>query len=218
LRHAADRGWCDTPRIATPKTPGGRTRYLLPDQAERLIDMAAPHLRPLLIFLLGTGARMAEAVYLDWRDVDLAGARAIFWADKTKAGKRRNAALPPRVVAALANIPHREGSVFLSDKRARPYADRRGASGGQIKKGWRGALRRAGLDTELTPHDLRHSWASWHYAVNRDLLALKIEGGWSSVTLVERYAHLLPAGHDEAIRRFLGHQAGTSLTDMPVSA
>jgi integrase len=30
---------------------------------------------------------------------------------------------------------------------------------------------------ELTPHDLRHTWASWHYALNRDLLLLKVEGG-----------------------------------------
>jgi integrase len=209
LRHAADRGWCNTPRIAAPKTPGGRTRYLLPDEAERLIAGAAPHLQPLLEFLIGTGARMAEAVYLEWRDLDLTGARAIFWADRTKTGKRRNAALPPRVTAVLANLPHRQGPVFLSDKR-RPYADRRGAYGGQIKKGWYGAIRRAGLDPELTPHDLRHTWASWHYALHRDLLALKIEGAWSSVALVERYAHLLPAGHDAEIRRFLGwHQAGT---------
>src|SRR5215468_7516626 len=70
LRHAADRGWCDTPRIATPKTPSGRTRYLLPDEAGRLIAVAAPHLKPLVTFPLGTGARMAEAVYLDWRGFD----------------------------------------------------------------------------------------------------------------------------------------------------
>jgi integrase len=108
-----------------------------------LIAVAAPHLRPLAAFLIGTGARMAEAVYLDWRDVDLTGARAIFWADQTKAGKRRNAALPPRVVAALGNLPHRENAVFISDK-GRPYADRRGSYGGQIKKGWKGAIRRAG--------------------------------------------------------------------------
>jgi integrase len=133
LRHAAERGWCDAPHISAPKSPAGRTRYLLPDEAERLIAAAAPHLKPLLIFLVGTGARMAEAVYLDWRDVDLGGARAIFWPDQTKAGKRRNAYLPPRVVAALANLPHRDGAVFLSDKGA-PYADRRGAYGGQIKK------------------------------------------------------------------------------------
>jgi integrase len=203
LRHAAERGWCDEPHIRAPKSPPGRTRYLLPDEAERLIAAAAPHLQPLLIFLLGTGARMAEAIYLDWRDVDLVGGRAIFWADQTKAGKRRNAHLPPRVVAALANLVHREGPVFLSDK-GRPYADRRGAYGGQVKSAWRGAIRRAGLDPELTPHDLRHTWASWHYAVHRDLLALKIEGGWSSVLLVERYAHLLPAGQQAAIAGF-GH-------------
>ena len=143
LRHAADRGRCDNPRIAAPKTPGARTRYLLPDEAERLIAGAAPHLQPLLEFLIGTGARMAEAVYLEWRDLDLTGARAIFWADRIKTGKRRNAALPPRVTAVLANLPHRQGPVFLSDKR-RPYADRRGAYGGQIKKGWYGAIRRAG--------------------------------------------------------------------------
>jgi integrase len=208
LRHAADRGWCNPPRIAAPKTPGGRTRYLLPDEAERLIAVTAPHLQPLIVFLIGTGARMAEAVYLDWRDADLTGARAIFWADRTKTGKRRNAALPPRVITALANLPYREGPIFLSDKR-RPYADRRGAYGGQIKKGWYGAIRRAGLDPELTPHDLRHTWASWHYAVHRDLLALKIEGGWSSVALVERYAHLLPGGQEEAIGGFFGHQADT---------
>jgi integrase len=207
LRHAAERGWCDAPHIRAPKAPAGRTLYLLPNQVQRLIEAAASHLQPLLTFLVGTGARMAEAVYLDWRDVDLVGGRAIFWADQTKTGKRRNAYLPPAVVAASANLPHREGPVFLSDKR-RPYADRRGAYGGQIKNGWKGALRRAGLDAAMTPHDLRHTWASWHYAVNRDLLALKIEGGWSSVLLVERYAHLLPGGHQVAIRRFFGHLSG----------
>jgi hypothetical protein len=43
---------------------------------------------------------------------------------------------------------------------------------------------------------------SRHYAINRDLLALKIGGGWSSVALVERYGHFLPAGHEAAIRSF----------------
>jgi hypothetical protein len=41
------------------------------------IDAAAGHLKPLLLFLTGTGAGMAEAIYLDWRDVDTTGAMAI---------------------------------------------------------------------------------------------------------------------------------------------
>jgi integrase len=107
-------------------------------------------------------------------------------------------------------LPDRRGEVFRH-RGGRAYEDHGRAYGGQIKTAWRGALRRAGLAPELTPHDLRHTWASWHYALHRDLLALKIEGGWSSVALVERYAHLLPAGQEAAIREFFGwHQIGTN--------
>jgi integrase len=200
LRHAQRRGWCDAPMLEAPSAPQGRTLYMTPAEAEKLVAIAAPHLRPLILFLLGTGARLAEAIYLEWRDVDLVGARAIFW--RTKSRRRRNVALPLRVVAALANLLHREGPVFLTD-RDRPYADRGGQYGGQIKTAWRSAIKRAGLDPNYTPHTCRHSWASWHYALHRDLLALRTEGGWSSVGLVERYAHLLPAGHETAISQFL---------------
>lgn len=218
LNHAARRGWCEAPRFEVPKArAAGRTRYLTPAEAERLVAAAAAHLAPLLVFLIGTGARLAEALELDWRDVDLAGAagepRAILW--HTKGGGRRVAALPPRVVAVLANLPERVGPVFRWTRRGDkgilvrvPYADRGRAAGGQVKSAWRGALRRSGLDAAapgLTPHDLRHTYASWHYARHRDLLRLKIDGGWASVALVERYAHLLPGGHEAAIAGFLGH-------------
>ena len=44
----------------------------------------------------------------------------------------------------------------------------------------------------ISPHDLRHTWASWLYAASKDLLLLKAEGGWATLTMVERYAHLMP--------------------------
>lgn len=199
LTLAHRRGWCDMPYFAPLRVAGGRTKYLLPGEALRLLAAAAPHLQVLIEFLIGTGARMAEALELDWRDVDLVGGRAIFW--QTKTGVRRDAALPASAIAALAALPGRTGPVIRRPD-GRPYASRERQTGGQVKTAWKAALRRAGLDAGLTPHDLRHTWASWHYAVNRDLLALKIEGSWSSVALVERYAHLLPAGHEAAIQAF----------------
>lgn len=220
IRHAHRRGWCDLAAFEIPKQPSGRTLYLLPAEAERLLAGAAPHLQPLLIFLLGTGARLSEALELDWREVDLAGARATF--RHTKAGHPRHASLPPRIVAALAQLPWRDGAVFRWEtkrkgngeaKRAVAYADRGRQGGGQIKAAWKGAIMRAELPTALTPHDLRHTWASWHYALNRDLLLLQHEGAWSSVVLVERYAHLLPAGQEAAIGAFLGHAAVTQTRD-----
>lgn len=226
MRHAWRRGWCDPPAFEIPREPEGRTRYLLPEEADRLVAAAAPHLRPLLIFLVGTGARLSEALDLQWRDLDLGiefkGARAIFW--QTKSGRRRIAEVPPRIALALAALPWRDGAVFRWEtkrkgearggqaKRIMAYADRGRAGGGQIKSGWRGAVTRAGLDFELSPHDLRHSWASWRYALDHDLLALKREGGWASVGQVERYAHLLPQGHTEEIRRFWGFSGDLAVT------
>lgn len=206
MLHAHRLAWCEAPHFEIPREPQGRTRYLLPGEAERLIEAASPHLRRLLVFLLCTGARMAEALELDWRDVDLFGRRAILW--RTKGGKRRVASLPPRAVMELAGDAPGDDRVFCTH-RDRAYADRERAGGGQIKTAWKATLRRSGLDPELTPHDLRHTWASWHYAVHKDLLGLKVEGGWSSVMLVERYAHLMPAGKEREILAFW-HGPGTA--------
>ena len=41
LRHAARQKWCDYPDFETAGKPEGRTEYVLPDQAERLIVAAA---------------------------------------------------------------------------------------------------------------------------------------------------------------------------------
>ena len=82
-----------------------------------------------------------------------------------------------------------------------------------IVTAWRGAMRRAGLaavDEErpwidrrgiarvetvysypYTPHTCRHTWATWFYAITLDPMKLRTEGDWSSLSLVERYAHLM---------------------------
>jgi len=211
LRVAARRKMCDQPFFETPEIVEGRLVFFLPSQAERMILAIAPHLKPFLIFLFCTGARMSEALYLDWRDVDLVGGKVILWANQTKARKRRNVFLPPRAVAALDALPHRDGAVF---RRAdgEPYADNDRLFGGQIDGTWRRARARAGLDAELTPHSARHSWATWHYALYLDPKKLKEDGGWSSLDQVDRYAHLMPGGHVEAIRTFLGLDEVAAIT------
>ncbi len=102
LKHAAARGWCDALIVKRPKPAEGVVRWLTPAEADRLIDACSPHLRPLVIFLLYTGARAGEALWLDWRDVDLDRAHVSF--EKTKTKYPRGVPLHPRVVAALANL------------------------------------------------------------------------------------------------------------------
>jgi site-specific recombinase XerD len=39
-------------------------------------------------------------------------------------------------------------------------------------------------------HDLRHTWASWHVQRGTPLQVLKELGGWETLEMVQRYAHL----------------------------
>jgi integrase len=185
LNHAAKRGLCAKRVIERPAQPKGRIRWLTFEEAERLLDACSDHLRPLIMFLLGTGARMSEALYLDWRNVDLIRAHVML--TDTKNGEDRGVPLHSRVVNELRQLPHRSGAVFRTPS-GRAYAEKDGG-GGQIKTAFRGACRRADI-ADFRPHDCRHTWATWHYAANRDLIALMKLGGWKSERMVLRYAHV----------------------------
>ena len=202
LHHAARLQWCARPVIARPRGHDAeRMRWITHDEAERAIAAAAPHLAPLIVFLLSTGARLAEALYLEWADVDLQRGHVVFRptdARGIKTGEARGVPLPPRAVAALANLPwDREGFVFRrpagkirkTGRRWIPYATRDGKGGGQVKTAWAGMLKRSGL-ADFTPHDCRHTWATWHYLANRDVGALMRLGGWKSPAMVFRYTHV----------------------------
>jgi integrase len=243
LEHAARRRWCDRPAFEVPSQPSARVSYLTPSQATALVQGAAPHLRPLLVFLIGTGARMSEALELEWPQVDLTANRLHLLKTKGRAGgKERYVDLVPAVVAALSALPHRKGRVFrpaharlkggavgaATGVRGEPV-ERDGyhwngrTGGGQIKTGWAVACARAGLPGEWReqkrsdragmvrvfkpehhPHDLRHTAASWHYALHRDLLRLQQWGGWSNVSQVQIYAHLLPEHYAPEVAAWLG--------------
>lgn len=186
LNHAAGKGWCSKPWIKRPTPPDGRVRYATREEANRMIACAAEHLRPLVIFLFSTGARLSEALYLDWRHVDLEAGRVSFHG--TKNGTSRGVPLHPRVIEELGRLPHRGGAVFRRPD-GEPYAHRGGLGGGQVKTAWATMIKRARI-TDFHPHDCRHTWATWHYAENRDVLGLMTLGGWSTQKMVERYTHV----------------------------
>lgn len=218
LQWAAARGWRPAPIFERAAPAEGRTTWLTPAEAEEHIAAAEKHLRPLLTFLYCHGARLAEALELDWADVDLSHAHAVL--RDTKNGRDRTIQpIAPRALAALAALPHRDGPVFRQ-RRGRVYADRQRLAGGQIRKGFAGALARAGITKPATPHSARHTWASWHYAVHKDLLLLKRDGDWRSVSQVERYAHLVPGGMADAIKAFWRAPAivGAELVTQPPEA
>lgn len=241
LEFAAVRGWCDRPAFERPRVQQTKMRFLRPDEAVDLVNAAAPHVRPLLVFLIGTGARMSEALELEWQDVDLLGRRAVVW---QKQGCERHIDLPPVVVMALGALPYRSGRVFRPLRSRRPKGANRGkelgdayydtgrTGGGQIKSAWAFACKRAGLPghdrvwiprgqktekrqfvPDLTPHAMRHTFATWHYCVHKDLLKLKDDGGWQTIAMVARYAKKMPDHYREDIIRWLTYSDWPEITE-----
>lgn len=207
MKHAHTRGLCDYLKIERMKEPRGRIRWLTSDQADLLIECCSPHLKPLVTFLFYTGARLSEALYLDWQDVDLNRAHVDF--PETKNGEARGVPLHRRVVADLANLKHRQGAVFRRPD-GMPY-EPKDDGGGQIKTAFNGACRRAGI-SDFTPHDCRHTWATWYYQQHRDLLALKTLGGWKTERMVFRYAHVNTAQHAQSINALPWGKSGEKQT------
>ena len=210
LRHAARKGWCSAPVFGRPKVSKTETEWLRYDQAERLIQSCGQHLRPLVIFLLYTGARTGEALWLDWADVDLERRHVTF--RKTKNGTARGVPLHVRVVAALGGLPDRSGEVFRTPDgsayaRRAPGDDADTSAGSRIKTAFKGACRRAAI-ANFTPHGCRHTWATWHYQENRDLTALQRLGGWKTLSMVMRYAHTNVEEHAQSIDRLPGGKMG----------
>ncbi|GBQ64912.1 prophage integrase [Ameyamaea chiangmaiensis NBRC 103196] len=233
LEFSAVRGWCAKPAFERPRVAQTKMRFLRPDEATDLVNSAAKHVRPLLVFLIATGARMSEALELEWADVDLQGRRAVVW---QKQGDERHIDLPPVVILALTGIGHRTGRVFRPVRSRRPagaesgkevgegYYDTGRTGGGQIKSAWAYACKRAGLPghdrvwtpngerrpkrqfvPDLTPHAMRHTFATWHYCVHKDLLKLKEDGGWQTITMVTRYAKKMPDHYRTAIMAWLAY-------------
>jgi len=218
LHHAAKRGWCGVPIIERPAMPSGRIRWITIEEADRLIGACSEHLRPLVIFMLYTGARAGEALWLDWRNVDLTRAHVTF--PETKNGEARGVPLHPRVVAALANLKGRTAEVFRRPD-GKPYSRPKRAddtsAGTRIKNAFHGACRRAELDN-FHPHDCRHTWATWHYAHNRDLGGLMKLGGWKSERMVMRYAHVNVGELQHTIDKLPGGNLGDYDTEKAKNA
>ncbi|MCU0806405.1 MAG: site-specific integrase [Candidatus Contendobacter sp.] len=191
-----------------------RLRWLTRDEAARLIAELPDHLQPMVRFSLATGLRKGNVCRLEWNQVDLERRVAWIHADQAK-GKR--VIMIPLNADAVVVLREQQGQhprwVFVREGQPilRPIAS-----------GWYPAVQRAGL-TGVRWHDLRHTWASWHVQAGTPLAVLKELGGWASLDLVLRYAHLAPehlAEHAERIAgpRLVRTNSGTPPAPMPLKA
>lgn len=182
LNAAVEWGWLDTaPRHKALPIADRRICWLTREEAARLISELPPHLAAMARFSLATGLRESNVCRLEWNQVDVE--RRTGWIHADQAKSKRAIAVPLNADAMVV-LREQQG---LHPRWVFPYRGRplRRAN----NEGWHAALQRVGLEG-IRWHDLRHTWASWHVQAGTPLAALKELGGWASLTMVLRYAHL----------------------------
>jgi integrase len=187
--HAAAKGWCDKRDWIRPRTKEVRQRrFATLTELTKMEEAAASHLKPMILFLALTGVRIGEALALQWEDVDLIQQWAVL--RDTKRGVPRGVPLHPMAVFALCTgtISANKGPVFRTHK-GLPYAEKEVIGGGQVKRAWATMLKNAGV-TGLTPHSLRHTFATYATAVGMSDHDKKLIMGHSTSEMSERYTHI----------------------------
>lgn len=184
LNIAYGKGWIDhPPQIKRRKEPDVEPRALTAAEWKALRAELADHQLALMDFAIATGQRWSNVAKLEWERVDLKHKQAWIPASTTKAGKTIPIPLSPAAIRALkATGANRKGYVFTY----------KGKPIGSPKTSFNKAKRRAGLSW-VTPHCLRHTWASWHAMNGTPLEVLQVLGAWQTRDMVQRYAHLAPS-------------------------
>ncbi len=182
--------------IDLPRQPRLLPETLTIDEVDRLLE-AAPDLRgrALLELLYAAGLRISEALGLDVEQLSVDGAfvRVIGKGDRERLVPVGDVALDwlnrwltegrPALLAIGHVSPDRGGPLFIGD-RGRRLARQQGF--GIVKA----AARTAGLSDRISPHTLRHSFATHLLEGGADLRIVQELLGHASISTTQLYTHL----------------------------
>lgn len=180
------------PKVSLYREKEGRIRSLSPDEFSKLLSELPPHLADMALFSVATGLRQANVSQLEWSEINLDLLHAVIPPEKYKNGKAHPV---PLNEAAMEVINRKIGMhpTYVFTFRGKPVT--------QVStKAWREALVRAGIDN-FRWHDLRHTFATWHRQAGTPTHELQRLGGWKTLSMVERYAHVAPEGLQVAASR-----------------
>jgi integrase len=201
-----------------------------------LADTEAPGRYALILFLADTGARLGEASALRWIDVDLEARTAQItrsfssgmYLGPTKTGRVHTVELSTRLTETLGEI---RPDIVHDDTLVFPNAAGRFIDPGSFRERvWNRLVRKVlPQGKKLSPHNLRHTFASLHMARGSNLKWIQEQGGWASAKmLLDRYGHFMPsepqgyadalsAAPDGTIRHQARAKAGTRASRLRIS-
>ncbi len=185
-----------TAELHGPRKPQRLPRVLTRDEVNRLlaqprgVDPLAMRDRALLELMYASGLRASEAIGLELADVDLEEGMV---RARGKGSKERLVPIGRQALAALRGYCRSARPELLGDaSQSRLFLSRRGS--GLTRQGLykivQGHARRADLAEKMSPHTLRHTFATHLLAGGCDLRSLQEMLGHADLATTQVYTHL----------------------------
>jgi site-specific recombinase XerD len=175
--------------------PYPRDQHRLPtvlsrEEVARLINAAGTLFRrTLLMTLYATGMRRSELACLKVSDID--SQRMIIRVVEGKGGKDRDLPLSPTLLETLREYWRwRKPRLYLFPTRTRQHRLDQPISDKTVWIACSEAARRAGIRKRVTPHTLRHSWATHLLEAGTDLRTIQVLLGHGDLETTAQYLHL----------------------------
>jgi len=159
------------------------------DVARLLAAIPSITVRTILMLAYGAGLRVSEACAMHIEDVD--SKQMLLRVRNGKRGRERYVTLSPRLLAALRAywVKRRPAGPMLFPGRGGRGTVHRAA----IARATRAAARRCGMKAHITPHTLRHGFATALLEQGTDLRTLQVLLGHASISTTARYLHVSTA-------------------------
>lgn len=163
---------------------------LSPDEVERLIASFRSRVyRTIASLLYATGLRIGEALALTVEDID--AARGVIVVRNTKVRRPRLARLSQALLALLRSywrdVRPRKPLLFPGLNPAVPVNQ------STVQGAFKVASRDAGLHKEVTPHILRHTYATHLLETGTDIHTVQLLLGHANIAATLRYLHVSTA-------------------------
>ncbi|MDT8375437.1 MAG: tyrosine recombinase XerC [Mariprofundaceae bacterium] len=194
LDMAMQSGWCEknvAAGIRPPKQPKRLPRTLPPEQTNQMMHAtdSSSEERDLALFavMYGCGLRVSETVGLNLHDISVEGAELRVFG---KGRKERVVPVPDGVLRLIQNYMDQRTMSTAAEPAL--FLNRRGGrlTVRSVQRMLKKRALETGADMSVTPHRLRHSFATHLLAGGVDLRAIQELLGHSSLGTTERYTHL----------------------------
>jgi site-specific recombinase XerD len=209
-----------TDQIELGKQQTRQVSYLTAEELERLrvamakISTKLTETRNLLIleFLYTTGLRISELIKLNTTDVDLQSGEFVV---RGKGGKVRTVFINEKIVKMvgkyLSSRIDNFSPLFINLRRGRDdenltSSEKRRLTAYSIQELIRKAARIAGITKKVTPHTLRHSFATHLLNHGADLRSVQELLGHSSIATTQIYTHVSNAQLKSVHQAFFDQQ------------